>query len=72
MKKEGWNCCPVTMAAYILVLVGGLNWGAVAFDLNLVNTLVGSWPMVEKVVYAAVGFAAVFLVIKMASSCSKK
>ncbi len=46
--------------AFLLLVVGGLNWGLVGlFDFNLVNSLVGSWPMVEKVVYILVGLAAV-------------
>ena len=49
------------MVTYLLVVVGALNWGLIGlFDFNLVMTLVGSWPMVEKVVYILVGFSAVY------------
>lgn len=45
--------------AWVLVVVGALNWGLVgAFDFNLVTTLVGTWPSVEKVVYILVGLSA--------------
>ena len=49
--------------AFILVVVGGLNWGLVgAFDFNLVSKLLGAWPMVEKIVYVLVGLSAIVLV----------
>lgn len=39
--------------------VGALNWGLVGlFDFNLVNTVLGSMPMVEKLVYILVGLSA--------------
>ena len=50
----------------ILLIVGGLNWGLVGIgDLmgsswNIVNMIVGSWPMLESVVYVLVGVAAVY------------
>ena len=55
----------MTKIAGILVLVGALNWGLtgigmlVCSDLNLVNLLLGSWPMVEAIVYVIVGICAV-------------
>jgi len=49
------------LVTYTLVVVGALNWGLVALlDLNLVNALFGSWPMVEKLVYLLVGVSAVY------------
>ena len=47
------------MVAFVLLIVGGLNWGlSAAFSWNVVNMLLGSWPMVERVVYILVGLAA--------------
>lgn len=49
------------MIAVILTVVGALNWGLVGlgnflnYNLNLVNLLVGPWPVVENVVYLLVG-----------------
>lgn len=49
------------MVAVLLVWVGALNWGLVGlFNFNLVNMLLGSWPMVEKLVYVLVGVSAVY------------
>lgn len=44
----------------ILIIVGGLNWGLVVFDFNLVHTLFGSLVWLEKTVYALVGLAALY------------
>lgn len=51
--------CSVHSVAAVLVWVGALNWGLVgAFDLNLVNALLGGWPTVERIVYVLVGVSA--------------
>lgn len=57
--------------AFILVIVGGLNWGLVGInmDYNLVNMLLGAWPMVERVVYILVGLAAIYLVVTHKGDC---
>lgn len=60
--------CNMHKLAWILVLVGALNWGLVgAFHFNLVMWVFGSWPMVERVVYILVGLSAVFML--MMGSC---
>lgn len=53
----------LNMVAYVLVIVGALNWLLVAFGLNLVTLLVGTWPMVEKLVYVLVGLSAVYMLL---------
>jgi uncharacterized membrane protein YuzA (DUF378 family) len=54
---------------YILLVVGGLNWGLEALGFNLVNMLVGSWPMVERLVYLLVGVSAVYEVVTHKNNC---
>lgn len=56
--------------SFILVIVGALNWGLVAFDFNFVSWLLGSMPVVEKIVYALVGVAAIFEVATHKKSCT--
>lgn len=49
--------------AWVLVLVGALNWGLIGLlgpNFNVVNMLLGSWPLVERVVYVLVGAAALY------------
>lgn len=57
------------MLAFILVIVGGLNWGLVAFKFNLVTTLVGKWPSVEMIVYCLVGLSALYLLLTHKKDC---
>jgi len=63
------------MVAWILVMVGALNWGLVGLgsflgsDWNLVNLILGSWPQVEDLVYVLVGVAAVYEVVKHKGLC---
>ena len=58
------------MVTFLLVVVGALNWGLVAlFNFNLVMTLFGSWPMVEKLVYVLVGVSAVYLFATHKNDC---
>jgi uncharacterized membrane protein YuzA (DUF378 family) len=61
------NChggkCGCAKFAFVLVAIGGLNWGLVGLgmligsNLNVVNLLLGSWPTVEAIVYLLVGIA---------------
>jgi uncharacterized membrane protein YuzA (DUF378 family) len=57
--------CGAAKIAWILVLVGGLNWGLVGVGmligtpLNLVSMLLGSMPVVEAVVYLVVGISTI-------------
>lgn len=59
--------------AWILVIIGGINWGCIGFfDWNLVNFFFGN-SIVETVIYDAVGVSAIWLLIrcKCLSSCKK-
>ena len=63
----------LTYVALVLLIVGGLNWGFTAFDMNLVDKL-GS-PMVSKIVYILVALSAVYIAISLATKrlkCEKK
>lgn len=59
------------MVAFILLIVGGLNWGLSAFGMNLVNMLLGSWPMLERIVYLLVGASAVYELITHKDNCKE-
>lgn len=51
----------IHQVTYLLVIVGGVNWGLVGLlDFNVVHMLVGSFPVVEKLVYILVGVSAVY------------
>lgn len=58
------------MLAFILVVVGALNWGLVGVaDFNLVNKIFGSWEMIERIVYILVGLSAVYLALNHKHDC---
>jgi uncharacterized membrane protein YuzA (DUF378 family) len=57
--------------AWIIVTIGGLNWGLVGFfDFNLVTTIFGS-GMGAKIVYDVVGIASVYAAYLMFGYCKK-
>lgn len=62
--------------AFILVVVGALNWGLVgAAGWNLVDMLLGAGSMLSKIVYVVVGVSGLFLVFthkKDCKSCESK
>lgn len=56
---------PLSWIALILVVVGGLNWGLVGVaNFNLVSAILGSVPILEKIVYIVVGLSAIVVLIQ--------
>lgn len=61
--------------AFILVIVGALNWGLVALgsymgnNWNVVNLLLGKWSGVENLVYLLVGLSAIVLLVGHKGDC---
>lgn len=52
----------VNWVAMLLVVIGGLNWGLVGLlNLNLVDMLFGTLPLVSQVVYVLVGLSAIYV-----------
>lgn len=57
--------CGLHKVAWILVIVGALNWGLVgAFRIDLVMWIFGSWPTLVRVIYVLVGLSALFMFMK--------
>jgi len=63
------------MIAFILLVIGGLNWGLVGLggfmnaDWNIVHMILGSWPKIEWLVYILVGLSALWLLVGHKSHC---
>jgi len=61
---------PLGMVAGVLTLIGALNWGLVGVgdflnrDLNVVEILLGAWPLVVTIVYVLVGLSALFVIFE--------
>lgn len=57
-------------AAYVLLWVGGVNWGLVGlFNYNLVEMLLGSMPALLMLVYVLVGASAVYTAFTHMNYC---
>lgn len=58
------------VVSFLLVVVGALNWGLWGLlNVNVVNMLVGSMPVVEKLVYVLVGASGVLLLVSHKNDC---
>jgi uncharacterized membrane protein YuzA (DUF378 family) len=57
--------------AWVLVVVGALNWGLVAFNFNLVEMLFGT-SMLTTWVYGLVGLAGLYFVWTAMNKSGKK
>ena len=56
------NSKQLNMAALILLVVGGLNWGLVGLlRLNLVSAILGEGSLLSTVVYLLVGASALYV-----------
>ena len=64
------------MVAFVLLLVGGLNWGLVGlFKYNLVEAIFGMDSSITMIVYVLVGVSALYIGLTHmgdCKSCSKK
>jgi len=54
---------------FVLILIGGLNWGLVSLGYNLVESVLGSWPSLVNLVYGLVGLSAVYEIVCHKSIC---
>ncbi len=53
----------VDWIAYVLTIVGGLNWGLVgAFNFNLVSAIFGDMSALSRIIYVLVGLSAIYLI----------
>ncbi|HBC70790.1 TPA: DUF378 domain-containing protein [Candidatus Campbellbacteria bacterium] len=57
--------------SFMLVIVGGINWGLVGINpsYNLVTMLLGNWPVVEQIVYILVGLSAIYIAVTHKGDC---
>ena len=57
------------MIAFILLVIGGLNWLLVAFGYNLVDSLFGMGSTLAQIVYVLVGLSAIEEVVTHKKNC---
>ena len=52
--------------AYVLVLIGALNWGLIGlFGFNLVSAIFGDMTVLSRIIYSLVGVGAIIAMISM-------
>lgn len=52
--------CLVHKIAFVLLVIGGINWGLVGFfQWPLVEVVLGQWPVAVSLVYDLIGLSAV-------------
>lgn len=77
---SGKCCGTLGVLSHWLLVIGGINWGLVGIEmlagtgnLNLVNLIFGSVPVLEGIVYLLVGLAAVYMLVGcLSGKCSSK
>ena len=57
------------MIAFILLVIGGLNWLLVAFNYNLVEMIFGGAPVVVQIIYILVGLSAILEIVTHGRNC---
>ncbi len=57
------------MVAFVLLVVGGLNWLLVAFGYNLVDMIFGMGSQISMIIYILVGLSAIYEVISHKKTC---
>jgi uncharacterized protein len=56
---------PIGWIAFILVVVGGLNWGLVGiFNFNLISAIFGDMSALARIIYILVGLSALLTLVK--------
>ena len=60
----------LNMITWLLLIIGGLNWGLVALaQYNLVDTVFGAGSQVGKIVYILVGLSALWSIVPFVKCC---
>jgi len=57
------------MVAFILLVVGGLNWLLVAFGYNLVDMIFGMGSSISMIIYVLVGLSAIYELVTHKKTC---
>lgn len=61
----------LNIVAWVLLVVGGLNWGLVgALDFDLVATVFGAGSVLSRILYILIGLSAIYSVYEC-KCCSK-
>lgn len=67
MAKNNMQRSTIDWIAWILVIIGALNWGLIAINANwnVVDALFGAWPAIATLIYALVGLSGLWVLWKL-------
>jgi uncharacterized membrane protein YuzA (DUF378 family) len=69
-KGECKSCSTTSMIAWVLVIVGALNWLLVGvFQWDLVAWIFGKIMIIGRIVYILVGISGIYLIIEACAKC---
>jgi uncharacterized membrane protein YuzA (DUF378 family) len=51
--------------ATILAAVGAINWALFSFDWNLIEKVLGGWPVIANIMYWLIGLSGLWLLVKV-------
>ena len=76
-KICGPGKCPMGKVFFILILIGGLNWGLIGLggflgkNFNVINLLLGGSSLIENIVYILIGLATLRKAVIHGKLCKK-
>jgi uncharacterized protein len=59
----------VHIIAFILLVIGGLNWLLFAFGWNLVSTIFGAGSTLSNAIYILIGLSAIYEAVMHGKQC---
>jgi uncharacterized protein len=59
----------IHIIAFILLVIGGLNWLLYAFGWNLVSVIFGAGTMLANAVYILIGLSAIYEALMHGKNC---
>jgi len=59
----------VHIIAFILLVIGGLNWLLFAFGWNLVSAIFGAGSVVSNAIYILIGLSAIWEAVMHGKNC---
>ena len=57
------------MVTWILLVIGGLNWGLTAFGWNVVDMIFGMGSTISMIIYILVGLSALYEIFNHKNTC---
>ena len=49
----------------VIAAIGAINWGLTALGYNIVSLIVGTWPIIESIVYYIIALCGIWALIKV-------